>query len=115
MSNAGFDLEERTAIFAENSRNYFNKLPKTLSNLKYCDQGIRSSGSVAANYIEANEALSKKDFYMRIKICKKEAKESRLWFRLSQPSLDLDSEKEKLINESTEFIKIFSAIVKSSN
>lgn len=113
--NNNFDLEERTAKFAEDSRNYFNKLPKTQSNFKYSDQGIRSTGSVAANYIEANEALSKKDFYMRIKICKKEVKESRLWFRLSEPKLEQEEEKEKLIKEATELLFIFSKIVKSSS
>ncbi|KKQ93021.1 MAG: hypothetical protein A3C27_00300 [Candidatus Levybacteria bacterium RIFCSPHIGHO2_02_FULL_39_36] len=114
MRKTEFDLEERTAKFAEDSRDYFNKLPKTQSNLKYADQGIRSTGSTAGNYIEANEALSKKDFYMRIKICKKEAKESRLWFRLSEPSPEQESEKKRLIQESTELTRIFSTILKSS-
>ncbi|HVZ12112.1 MAG TPA: four helix bundle protein [Patescibacteria group bacterium] len=114
MTKIEFDLEERTAKFAEDSRDYFNKLPKTLSNLKYADQGIRSSGSSAANYIEANEALSKKDFYMRIKIVKKETKESRLWLRLSEPNPDQEAEKKKLIQEATELTKIFSAILKSN-
>ncbi len=109
-----FDLEERTAKFAEEGRNYFNNLPKSLSNIKYADQGIRSTGSVAANYIEANEALSKRDFYMRIKIVKKEAKESRLWFRLSEPTSENEAEKSKLIQESTELTKIFSTVLKSS-
>lgn len=85
-----YDLEERTFKFAENVREYIKKLPKTLSDLEYSKQLIRSSGSVSANYIEANEALSKKDFFMRIKICKKEAKESRFWLRLTEP---LENEK----------------------
>lgn len=115
MSKPEFDLEERTTKFAEDSRDYFNKLPKTLSNLKYSDQGIRSTGSVPGNYIEANEALSKKDFYMRIKIVKKEAKESRLWFRLSEPSPDQQQEKQRLMQEATELVKIFSTILKGSD
>ena len=114
MSKTEFDLEERTAKFAEDGRDYFNRLPKTQSNLKYTDQGIRSTGSTAGNYIEANEALSKKDFYMRIKICKKEAKESRLWFRLSEPLPEQEAEKKRLIQESTELTKIFSTILKSN-
>jgi four helix bundle protein len=113
MYKTEFDLEERTAKFAEDGRDYFNKLPKTQSNLKYADQGIRS-GSVAGNYIEANEALSKKDFYMRVKIVKKEAKESRLWFRLSEPNPDQEKEKASLIQEATELTKIFSTILKGS-
>lgn len=114
MTKTEFDLEERTAKFAEDSRDYFKKLPRTQSNLEYSGQGIRSSGSTAANYIEANEALSKKDFYMRIKICKKEAKETRLWFRLSEPTSDQESVKKKLIQEATELTRIFSAILKSN-
>jgi four helix bundle protein len=55
----------------------FSKIRKCQSNIEDSKQVIRSSGSVAANYIEANEALSKKDFLMRIKICRKEAKETR--------------------------------------
>lgn len=114
MIKTEFDLEERTAKFAEDSRDYFNKLPKIQSNIEYSSQGIRSTGSTAGNYIEANEALSKKDFYLRIKICKKEAKESRLWFRLSEPIPDQEPEKKRLIQEATELTRIFSTILKSN-
>ena len=114
MIKPEFDLEERTARFAEDCRDYFNDLPKTQSNIEYSGQGIRSSGSQAANYIEANEALSKRDFYMRIKICKKEAKESRLWLRLSKPISEKEIEKDRLIQEAIELTRIFSTIVKSN-
>lgn len=80
-----YDLEERTFEFARRCRDYVKRLPKSLSNLEYGKQLIRVSGSVATNYIEANEALSKKDFVMRIKTCRKEAKESRLWLKLTEP------------------------------
>lgn len=80
-----YDLEERTFVFARNVRDYVKDLPRTISNIEYGKQLVRSSGSVAANYIEANESLSKKDFKMRVRICKKEAKESRLWLNLAQP------------------------------
>lgn len=73
-----YDLEQRTAKFAKRVRDYVKKFPKSLSNFEYAKQLIRSSGTVAANYIEANECLGKKDFGMRIKICRKEAKESGL-------------------------------------
>ena len=72
-----YDLEDRTLAFAKNVRSFVKKLKKTLSNIEDCKQLIRSSGSVGANYIEANEALGKKDFIMHIKICRKEAKESQ--------------------------------------
>ena len=109
-----FPLNERTAKFAEDSRDYFNKLPKTQSNLKYADQGIRSTGSTAGNYIEANEALSKKDFYMRIKICKKEAKETLYWLELLGKTIDdegLKQECRALWSEAKEFVLIFGKIV----
>ncbi len=77
-----YDLEERTFQFAKKTTFYVKDLPKSISNLEYSRQAIDSSGSVGANYIEANEALSKKDFVMRIKICRKEAKEAAYWLRL---------------------------------
>lgn len=77
-----YDLEERTLQFAQQCREYVKKLLKTLSNMEYGKQLIRSSGSVGSNYIEANESLSKKDYVMRTKICRKEVKESRLWIYL---------------------------------
>ncbi|HLX13466.1 MAG TPA: four helix bundle protein [Bacteroidota bacterium] len=61
---------------------FCKKLPNNLSNLEYSKQVLRSSGSVGANYIEANESLSKKDFLLRIRICRKEVKESRYWLQL---------------------------------
>lgn len=77
-----YDLEDRTFQFAKNIALYVKQLPKNISNLEYGKQVVRASGSVGANYIEANEALSKKDFIMRIKICRKESKESAYWLRL---------------------------------
>jgi len=72
-----YDLEDRTLAFAKAVRSLAKKIPRTIGNIKDGKQLVRASGSVGANYIEANEALSKKDFRMRIKICRKEAKESR--------------------------------------
>lgn len=108
-----FDLEERTYLYALNVRALVNNLSKTISNIEDSKQLVRASGSVAANYIEANESLSKKDFIYRIKICRKEAKESRLFLRLLDTNKKMDSqiEKEKLENEATELMKIFGAII----
>ena len=109
------ELEERTFLFAKRCRNYVKNLPKTISNIEYGKQLIRSSGSQAANYIEANEALSKKDFVHRVKICRKEAKESCLWLNLAEPVDSAKKEQESLIQEAEELRKIFSSIlVKSS-
>ena len=90
------------------------KLPKTIGNFEDGKQLIRSSGSVPANYIEANESLSKKDFIMRIKICRKEAKESELWLKLCEVPDDLKNELTALIQEATELRKIFGSILEKS-
>ena len=111
-------LEERTLNFTQRIIGYTKRLPKTTANFEITKQLIRAAGSVGANYIEANEALGKKDFLMRIKICKKEAKESRYWLVLSEPDSSdkqITSEKEDLINESTELMKIFGAIIEKSS
>ncbi len=77
-----YDLEERTEQFAGDVAIICNKLLKTISNNEHAKQIVRSSGSVGANYIEANESFSKKDFIYRVKICRKEAKESAMWLRI---------------------------------
>jgi len=107
------DLEERTFQFAQDVRTFVKGLPRTIGNMEDVKQLIRSSGSVAANYIEANEALSKKDFVMRIKICRKEAKESSLWLRLLDVGehMVVANERDRLRQEARELTLIFSAIV----
>lgn len=84
-----YDLEERTFIFAKDVRLFVKTLPKSISNTEDSRQVVRASGSVGANYREANEALSKKDFLMRMKISKKDAKESEYWLRLIKETNDL--------------------------
>jgi four helix bundle protein len=108
-----YDLEERTFEFAQRVRRFVKKLPKTVANLVDIKQLLRASGSVGANYIEANDSLSKKDFAMRIKICRKEAKECRFWLRLvdTVKQTELEQEREELINESQELMNIFGAIL----
>ena len=107
-----FDLEDRTAKFTANVIVFINVCPKTMVNIELTKQLIRSAGSVGANYIEANEALSRKDFGMRAKICRKEAKESRYWLKLIEVSGDeIEKRRQDLVNESTELLKIFSCIV----
>jgi four helix bundle protein len=108
-----FDLEERTYEFARDVRSFVKKLPRTVCNSEDVKQLVRSSGSVGANYIEANEKLSKKDFRLRLKIARKESKESRYWLRLvdTQGANELEVVRVKLIQESTELLKILSAIL----
>ena len=111
-----YDLEERTFIFAKDVRIFIKALSKTIANIEDGKQVIRSSGSVGANYREANEALSKKDFIMRIKISRKEAKESVYWLKLLNETNDLDNSKDALmlIQEATELKKILSSILEKS-
>jgi four helix bundle protein len=107
-----YDLEERTFLFAKDCRIYIQKLPKTISNLEDGKQLIRSSGSVGANYIEANEKLGDKDLTFRLKISRKEAKESKYWLRLLQElNPELRENSENLIFEVEELRKILSAII----
>lgn len=106
-----YDSEERCLVFAKRVNNYVNQLPRSISNLENGKQLVRSAGSCGANYIEANESLSKKDFVMRTKISKKETKESRFWLKLSEPNPDNQREKDLLIDESTELMKIFGSII----
>jgi len=105
-----YDLEDRTLNFAKRVICYANNLPKILSNIEIGRQLVRAAGSVGANYIEANEALGKKDFFMHVRISRKEAKESRYWICLSEPKEDNKKEKEVLAGEATELLKIFNAI-----
>ncbi len=107
-----YDLEDRTFKFAKRVSDYISNLQKTLTNIEIGKQLIRSAGSVGANYIEANEALGKKDFAMKIKTSRKESKETRYWLKLSEPSQEQGQERDLLIKESTELMNIFGAILK---
>ena len=115
-SSKQYDLEDRTFNFAQRVRALVKKLSKTTGNIEDGKQVIRSSGSVGANYIEANESLSKKDFVMRIKICRKEAKESRYWLRLIDMSRNSTDEEERqtLAQEAYELTNIFGAILRNT-
>jgi len=108
-----YDLGERTFQFAKKTTLYVKDLPKSISILEYSRQVINSSGSVGANYIEANEALSKKGFAMRVKICRKEAKESAYWLRLIVETNEerWRQEGKILFSEALELKRIFSSIL----
>ena len=112
--NRKYDLEERTALFAERVRNFCFKLPKNVANAEYIPQLIRAGSSPGANYIEANESIGDKDFKMKIKTCRRESKESSYWIRLvvTNGSKDLEDERSYLRQEAKEFVLIFTAILK---
>ena len=114
-NNHPFDLETRTLLFAKSIRDFCKQIPKSIANSNYSDQIIRSSSSVGANYIEANEALSKKDFLMRIKISRKEVKETRYWLELIETNAAQQTALLSLKQESTELLKIFSSIIEKNS
>jgi four helix bundle protein len=109
-----YDLEERTALFAESVRRFVKTLPRTIANIEDIKQAVRSSGSVGANYIEANEALSPKDRVMRMKIARKEAKEARYWLRLVDVGTNpqCEAERQTLRQEAFELMSILAAIIR---
>lgn len=111
-----YDLEERTLKFAGDVRAFARLLPKSIANREDSSQVIRSSGSVGANYIEANESLSKKDFLMRIRIARKEAKETAYWLKLIDTGEDevLKEKGSALHQEARELMLILSAIMRKS-
>ena len=108
-----YDLEQRTLSFARKTRILVRKLPRTISNIEDSKQLVRSSGSIGANYIEANWSLGKKDFAHKIRICRKEARESRYLLELINidDNVSLEKEANFLKQETTELMKIFAAIL----
>lgn len=114
MAEKPRDLEERTAEFAQAVRLFVRKLPRTVANIEDVRQVVRASGSVAANCIEANEALGKKDCVMKFRISRKEAKESQLWLRLLNVGEDavLAEQRVRLRQEALELKLIFTSIIK---
>ena len=108
-----YDLEERTFQSAKRVGLFVKSLPKTVGNIEDGKQLVRASGSVGANYREANEALSRKDFLMRVKIGRKEAKESGYWLRLICETNQLKEsvEGKVLCDESNQLVRILSKII----
>lgn len=112
------ELYDRLLVFAKDCQMLVVKLPNNSYNVVYSSQLIRSSSSPGANYIEALEASSKKDFIHRLKICRKEARESIHWLLLIQAANKGDMETNKkinnLISEARQFINIFTASILTS-
>lgn len=109
-----YDLEERTEKFSLRVRNYCLKLKRDAINIEYIKQLIRAAGSVAGNYIEANENLGEGDLKFRIKVCRKESKECKLWLKhvLTNGEIELEKERSALIQEALELENIFGSILK---
>jgi four helix bundle protein len=111
-----YDLEERTLKFARTVRSLARLLPRTIGNTEDVRQVIRSSGSVGANYREANGALGRKDFIMRLRIARKEAKETSYWLQLVDTSSDeqLENQRAELLREASELVSILGAILRKA-
>ncbi len=116
MNSRSYNLGKRTRSFAKNVRFLVSKLPNVIGAREDSRQLVRSAGSVAANYVEAEEAESKKDFAHCLKICRKEAKESSLWLDLLEPYCPLAFQKARLqlMNESIELLQIFHASIRTT-
>lgn len=107
-----YDLEKRTLEYAKAVIYFVKLLPQNIANREIIKQLIRAACSVGANYIEANECLGKKDFAMRIKICRKEAKESKYWLFLVETGNNAQETQRMLLQQEAEELKrIFSAIL----
>lgn len=113
-ANKKYDLEERTLRYAKDVRKYLRSVPRDVINIEDIKQCTRSSGSIGANYREANDSLSKKDFLMRIKISRKESKETIYRFNLIMCNKNQETERDRLIQEGTELMKIFGSILEKS-
>ena len=110
-----FDLEKRTADFAKRVIRLCLVLPKNAINARLSGQVVGSAGSIGANYREANDALGKKDFILRLKISRREAKETIHWLELiAEANKPLAKRMEKLIQEATEIKNILSTIITKS-
>ena len=110
-----YDLEDRTLEFGKRIIQLAKALPKNSINFNLIDQVIRSGTSMGANYREANETATKKDFLFRIRICRKEGKETIYWLNLIIEANPEFAEKIKpLLQETVELVKIFAAIAEKS-
>jgi four helix bundle protein len=110
-------LEERCHEFAKRVRGFCRKLKHDVENIEDIRQLVRASGSVGANYIEANENVGKLDLRYRIRISRKESKECMHFLGLLDVFGNGEMEKERmaLIDEASQFRKIFSAMLKKLN
>lgn len=115
MTQTAFDLEQRTLQFSTSIINFVKQITLTPINKNIVSQLIRSATSIGANYCEANESESKKDFIHKISICKKECKETQYWLRLlSETNPDFKNQLRLLWKENQELLFIFSKIITTS-
>lgn len=114
QGNHKFDLEERTLQFSKYLIKFLKILKRNDIDSILVKQLVRSGTSIGANYIEANDSLGKKDFVHRLRIARKEAKETVYWLKLIESSCN-PKDVDRFIKEATELQKILSAIIKKSS
>ncbi len=111
IAESRYDLEERTARFGEAVIDFAKKISVTEVTRPLISQLVRGAGSVGANYVEADDSDSKKDFRFKVGLCRREAKETKHWLRLvvaADPQLR--EEAKPLSREAKELNLIFGAI-----
>jgi four helix bundle protein len=113
--NKKYDLIERTAKYGESTIEFVSSLSRNEINRPLLSQIVRSSTSIGANYMEADGAVSRKDFENKIGICRKESKETMHWFRMiAKANSNKKDNCRKLYKEAQELVWIFSAIINKS-
>ena len=116
MPKKSYDLEERTAKFGEEIIKFARRIPKDAATLSIITQVVKSGTSVGANYCEADDAESRKDFKHKLGIVKKEARETKHWLRMIAIAVpELAEDARKLWQEAKELHLIFNAIINSTN
>lgn len=112
MQKTVYDLEERTGKFGESVIEFVKKMPQSPVTISLITQLTRAATSVGANYCEADNACSKKDFINKLYICKKESRESKHWLQMVAKAVDkLKEEADVLGKEAQELNLIFAAII----
>jgi len=115
LNSKRYDLEDRTLEFGKRILKLVKTLPKNQINQRLVDQVLRSGTSLGANYREANETETKRDFCFRLRICRKEAKETIYWLNLIiEANPELNKRILPLLGETTELLKIFAKIIEKS-
>jgi len=120
MSSAGseagrqYDLQDRTTVFGELVVSFAKKVPLNVITSPLISQFVRAGTSVGANYCEADDADTKKDFLYKIGVCKREAKETKYWLQMiARAEAACKTEARKLWHEAKELHLIFAAICRN--
>ncbi|MFH1838920.1 MAG: four helix bundle protein [Patescibacteria group bacterium] len=109
-----FDLQERTAVFSERTLAFCRKIPRNVLTRPLISQLVRSATSIGANYCEADNSLTRKEFKYRIGICRREARETEYWYRLLMAAVpEFIHEATELRQEAIEFNLIFSKTIRT--